>query len=213
MPIKLDERLAACAALVRREARVADIGSDHAILPCFLLQNGWTNITASDINPKPLEHARKTLEKYGFGADTVRLVLSDGFEKIPPCDDVIIAGMGGETISEILTGCRYKDENTRLILQPMTRHEELRRGLYRQGFEIISETFAYCSRKPYTVIYARFTGERREIDEAFAFIGKQDNPLYINLQIMKIKKLSKGNPRFNALAEEITKEVKKLDSK
>jgi tRNA (adenine22-N1)-methyltransferase len=79
--IKLDKRLAACAALVRQGRSIADIGSDHALIPCFLWQSGWTDIIASDVKPGPLESARRNLEKYK--AD-IKLVLSDGFERKPP---------------------------------------------------------------------------------------------------------------------------------
>ncbi|MCL2697754.1 MAG: class I SAM-dependent methyltransferase [Oscillospiraceae bacterium] len=153
--VKLDGRLAACAALVRRGSSVADIGTDHALIPVFLWQSGWTDIIASDIKQGPLESARRNAEKYG--AD-VKLLLSNGFEKLPCRDDIIIAGMGGETIAEILAGCVYKDENTRFILQPMTRQDRLRRSLSEIGFGIVHETITYEHRRTYTVIYARYIG-------------------------------------------------------
>ncbi|MCL1822944.1 MAG: class I SAM-dependent methyltransferase [Oscillospiraceae bacterium] len=205
MQIKLDERLKAAASLVRAGSTVADIGSDHALLACWLWQNGWTDIIASDINPKPLESARKTAENCKAG---IKLILSDGFENLPLRDDIIIAGMGGETIAEILSNCKHKNENTRFILQPMTRHEVLRRELYLQGFEIISEMFALSRNKPYTVIYARFTGKAVQINDAFAFTGKQENPVYISHQLNKIKKLAKGEPRYHAVAAEIEQKGK-----
>ena len=95
--IKLDDRLAAIASLVRLDRRICDVGTDHALLPCYLAQNGALNITASDVNPNPLAAARANVEKYGC-ADSVGLVLSDGLKSVPPCDDVIIAGMGPNTI-------------------------------------------------------------------------------------------------------------------
>ncbi|MCL2638793.1 MAG: class I SAM-dependent methyltransferase [Oscillospiraceae bacterium] len=158
--VKLDKRLAACAALVRSGKSVADIGTDHALVPCWLWKNGVsTDIIAADIKPGPLESARRTVQKYG--AD-VKLVLSDGFGKLPPRDDVIIAGMGGETIAEILGGCKHKNADTRFILQPMTRQEILRNELVRMNFEIIEEISAACTKKTYTIIYARYIGENYE---------------------------------------------------
>jgi tRNA (adenine22-N1)-methyltransferase len=155
--VKLDARLAACAALVRRGKSVADIGSDHARLPVFLWQSGWTDIIASDIKSGPLEFAKKTIEK--FGAEGVKLVLSDGFENLPPRDDVIIAGMGGETIAEILADCKHKDAQTRFILQPMTKQDRLRNNLDAMGFEIIGEHAAACGGKNYVIFYVRYAGE------------------------------------------------------
>jgi tRNA (adenine22-N1)-methyltransferase len=153
--IKLDKRLAACAALVRRRSTVADIGTDHALLPIFLWQSGWTDIIASDVNEGPLNSARENITKHGAG---IRLVLSDGFEQLPPRDDVIIAGMGGELIAEILAGCKHKNADTRFILQPMTRQEVLRRELDSMGFEIIEEIIVQCTRKTYTIIHTKYIG-------------------------------------------------------
>jgi len=154
--VKLDNRLAACAALVRRGKSVADIGTDHARLPVFLWQSGWTDIIATDIKTGPLEFAKRLVEKCGA---EVKLILSDGFENLPPRDDIIIAGMGGETIAEILSGCNYKNADTRFILQPMTKQDRLRRSLNELGFEIIEEISAQCARKNYTIIYARYKTE------------------------------------------------------
>jgi tRNA (adenine22-N1)-methyltransferase len=155
-PIKLDARLAACAALVRRGSSVADIGTDHALLPIFLWQSGWTDIIASDIKPGPLNSARENVMKYGAN---VNLILSDGFENLPLSDDIIIAGMGGETIAEILEGCKLKDENTRFILQPMTKLDRLRERLFRHNYEIIAENLAACARKTYTILHVLYKGE------------------------------------------------------
>jgi tRNA (adenine22-N1)-methyltransferase len=154
--VKLDKRLAACAELVRCGSSVADIGTDHALIPIFLWQNGWSDIIASDMKPGPLNCARENIEKYG--AD-VKLILSDGFGNLPPCDDIIIAGMGGETIAEILEGCKHMNENTRFILQPMTKQERLRDWLTRNRFEVIHETLTYERKRKYTIIYAKL-GEK-----------------------------------------------------
>jgi tRNA (adenine22-N1)-methyltransferase len=154
--VRLDKRLAACAALVRQGLSIADIGTDHALIPVFLWQNGWTDIIAADIKPGPLESARENIVKHGAN---IKLILSNGFENLPPRDDVIIAGMGGETIAEILAGCRHKDQNTRFILQPMTKQDRLRHSMSELGFEIIEEIIVPCTKKNYTIIYARYIGE------------------------------------------------------
>jgi tRNA A22 N-methylase len=106
-----------------------------------------------------LEFARTQIEKQG--AD-VTLIQSNGLEKIPFCPhssgfDVIIAGMGGELIAEIVEKmpCCFKNDNLRLILQPMTRAEHLRQGLHRTGFEIVHEK-TVCERgRNFTIIYAK----------------------------------------------------------
>ena len=199
--IRLDERLAAAASFVRHGVRICDVGTDHALLPCFLCERGETSVTASDVNEKPLDSARANVEKYGFG-DRITLVLSDGLKNVPPCDDVIIAGMGGELISEIISGCTFINENTRFILQPMTKAEILRRFLYGNGFEILEEKGAAVSGKAYTVILAAYTGEKREIDDDFAYFGKNTDPRYIRKVNTQLGKLAKGDPPLGKLIRE-----------
>lgn len=200
--IKLDERLAAAASFVRTDKRICDVGTDHALLPCCLCEQGAVSVVASDVNEKPLEAARANIEKYGF-ADRITLVQSDGLRDVPPCDDVIIAGMGGELIAQIIGGCTFVTAETRFILQPMTKAEILRRCLYENGFEILEEKGAAVSGKAYTVMYVRFTGEKQSINDDFAYFGKCTDPRYIRKVNSQLKKLANGDPK---LAELIRKE-------
>ena len=191
--IKLDERLAAAASFVRLDRRICDVGTDHALLPCYLCEQGAMDVIASDVNENPLEAARANIEKYGF-ADRIRLIRSDGLAEIPPCDDVIIAGMGGELIARIIGGCTFVTPDTRFILQPMTRAEHLRRFLYSAGFEITEEKGAFSAGKAYTVILAAYTGEKRAITDDFAYFGKCGDPRYINKVNGQLGKLGRSDP-------------------
>ena len=152
---QLDKRLSAVAGLVREGADICDVGTDHAHLPCYLARTGkYGKIYACDLKPKPLEFARAQIEHQGVD---VILVQSDGLENIPPCDDVIIAGMGGELIAEIIEkmpGC-FKNPNLRLILQPMTKKEDLRNRLNQSGYEIISEKSVIEKNRAFTIIYGK----------------------------------------------------------
>lgn len=201
--IKLDDRLAAIAALVRTDKRICDVGTDHALLPCFLCEQGAGSVIASDINEHPLEAARANAEKYGF-ADRITLIRSDGLKNIPPCDDVIIAGMGGELIAEIIGGCNFVTPETRFILQPMTKADILRRYLYSAGFEIILENGAYSGGKAYTVMLVKFTGEKREIDASFAYFGKNTDPRYISKVNSQLRKLANNDPALLDIIREDT---------
>ena len=155
---KLGQRLSAIAALVRDGARVCDVGTDHAYLPCHLARSGrYGQIYACDLNPKPLEFAEKTIANQN--ADVI-LLQSDGLADVPPCDDVVIAGMGGELIAEIVA-CMpeaFKSANLRLILQPMTRAGHLREGLAQSGFEIISEQIVREGRRDFIIMYVKVSG-------------------------------------------------------
>ncbi len=191
--IRLDDRLSAIAALVRTDRRICDVGTDHALLPCRLCELGAEHIIASDINEGPLAAARANVEKYGFG-DRISLVLSDGLKNVPPCDDIIVAGMGGELIAEIIAGCSFVTADTRFILQPMTKAEVLRRFLYSAGFGIMLENGAYSGGKAYTVMLAGYTGEKHAIDDEFAYFGRNADPRYIAKVNSQLRKLAHGDP-------------------
>ena len=135
--VKLTGRLSAAAALCRRGVIVCDVGTDHALLACYLAQNGAKEVIASDVKDGPLSAARRTIAEQGV--TNVTAVLSDGLDRIDYADDVVICGMGGELIMKIISGCRFLSEDTRFILQPMTKADTLRRELYRGGFDIIEE--------------------------------------------------------------------------
>lgn len=196
--IRLDERLAAAASFVRTDRRICDVGTDHALLPCYLCEQGAASVIASDVNEKPLEAARANIEKYGF-ADRITLVQSDGLRSVPPCDDVVIAGMGGELIAQIIGSCTFVTPETRFILQPMTKAEILRRYLYANGFEIAEEKGAAVSGKAYTVMLVRYTGEKQSIDDGFAYFGKCTDPRYIGKVNSQLGKLANGDPALGSL--------------
>jgi len=145
--------LAAVSEYVREGASVCDVGTDHAFLPCFLARNGWEKIFASDINPAPLELARQYVERRGLSGK-IELIKSDGLLKVPPCEDVVIAGMGGETIAGIVESIPFKNADLRLILQPMTKAGVLRERLLAAGYRIIEEKTVRDGGREYIVIYA-----------------------------------------------------------
>ncbi len=191
--IRLDDRLSAIVALVRTDRRICDVGTDHALLPCRLCELGAASVVASDINEGPLRSARANVEKYGFG-DRISLVRSDGLKNVPPCDDIIIAGMGGELIAEIIAGCGFVTADTRFILQPMTKADVLRRSLYSRGFEIMLENGAFSGGKAYTVMLVRYTGEKRTIDSGFAYFGLNTDPRYTARVNSQLRKLANSDP-------------------
>ena len=125
----LDNRLKMCAEMVSGKGIACDVGTDHAYLAAELIQSGkCEKVIASDVKVGPLGAAQRTVEKYDI-ADKVELVRSDGLENVPleGVSDIVIAGMGGETIVEILHKCdKLAESDIRLILQPMTKSEVLK---------------------------------------------------------------------------------------
>lgn len=170
-----DERLLCAAQLVRQGSRMADIGTDHAYLPIYLVESGrCPSAIASDIRVGPADSARRNIAAAGL-ADRIEVRLGDGLCGIAPdeVDDIVIAGMGGETIAAILQAAPWvKDSRYRLILQPMTRPEDLRRYLLISGFEIETEQVVQDGRHLYTVMAAAFTGADPVTDEAAYYCGK-----------------------------------------
>lgn len=139
--MELSPRLAAVADLVPPGARLADVGTDHAYLPAYLILNGRIQRSiAADIRPGPLDHARRTAAEYHL-ADRLEFRLCDGLERIAPeeCDTITIAGMGGETIAGILDRARWTQNGKRLILQPQSTQNVLRSFLSHNGWRIVSE--------------------------------------------------------------------------
>ena len=140
--MKLDARLQAVLDFVPEGGAVADIGTDHGYLPVYLLQKKYiTSAIAADIGAEPLEHARRTARQYGV-EEQLRFLRCDGLQGIDPkdVDTVVIAGMGGETIIHILSQAPWtKNGDTMLLLQPMTKQEELRRWLNENGYAQYAE--------------------------------------------------------------------------
>lgn len=160
----------------------------------MILSEKCRNAVAGDINDGPLEFAEQTLNKYKL-SDKIKLVKSDGLKNISPenVSDVIIAGMGGETISDILAEAEWLRNGVNLILQPMTRAQGLRKWLYKNGYEIISERAVSHDRFNYTVINASYCGYRFNIGSVAENIGKinysdKDGKLYVLKQIEKMQK-------------------------
>ena len=173
--IKLDQRLLSVASLVRKNRVVADVGTDHAYVVAYLIENGITErAIASDINKGPLENARHTLVECGI-EDKVSLILSDGLKNIPEnsCEDIVIAGMGGILISEILENAPWiKNDNMHIIAQPMTHAEVLRKWLFENGFEIRKEVVSTDGKRLYVAISAEYTGVETEKSKACCYVGE-----------------------------------------
>ena len=173
--IKLDSRLSAVADFVREGKTVADIGTDHAYLLAYLLQQGTIEKgIAADLRKGPLENARKTLIE-SDQLEKVNLILSDGLDELKKgdCEDIVIAGMGGILIKEILERTPWVfDENIHIIAQPMTHAEVLRRFFLENGFKILEESSATDGKRYYCIISAQYDGIKRDAEEWYTYVGE-----------------------------------------
>ena len=175
-PIELDERLKTIASLVRQGSRVADIGCDHGYLICALTESGHIpGGVACDLRAGPLSHAKKEVEKRNL-SDKIECRLCDGLSLVSEneADDIVIAGMGGELIADILSACEWENKAEKsFILQPMSRAPLLRRWLYANGYAIKDEVACTSADRPYTVMQVFYTGEKTELGEydLFTYVG------------------------------------------
>ena len=173
--IKLDDRLSAVAGLVRNGKRVADIGTDHGYLVAYLVENGLCPCgIAADLRKGPLENARQTVIQQGL-CDKIQLILSDGLQNIPEnsCDDIVIAGMGGNLIAEILEKAPWvKNESINIVAQPMTHAEVLRQWYIDNGFAINQEKTATDGRRYYCIISASYNGKAENHSSSYIYTGK-----------------------------------------
>ncbi len=211
--LKLTERLQMVADFLDPCACFADIGTDHAYLPVWMLQNGKAHYAiAADINPNPLKNARTTLAQYGF-AEQIELRLSDGLQNIDAWEvgAVAVAGMGGNQIADMVAGTPWlQDEKKQLVLQPMTHFEDVRRALRENGFSVLREETVAEGERVYLAISARYSGESRAYPEWYDYAGTlPQNPTGTNLLYLQ-KVLSRLEKRAKALQSANPKESEKL---
>lgn len=170
--IKLKPRLAAVASFVGKGS-VADIGTDHAQLPIYLVQLGHPSALASDINEGPCQRARTNIYANGLHGK-IKVVCCPGLDAVDEFkpDNIVIAGMGGEMIASILEASGYpKSSECRLVLQPQSMQDVLRRYLSENGFCIDRETVVFDGGKYYQVIAARYDGDVRSFTDCEYKLG------------------------------------------
>ncbi|MDO4868023.1 MAG: class I SAM-dependent methyltransferase [Clostridia bacterium] len=153
--IALDPRLSMVARLVGTCDCYADIGCDHGRLGAFMLQNNLCRrALLTDISEPSLAKARALIERLGLEERTVFRVGDGALAIDEPVQAVVIAGMGGSTIAEILRGGRERLGNARLVLQPNVAAPELRKTLCEIGYAIVDERVVQDGRRCYVILAA-----------------------------------------------------------
>lgn len=200
--MKLSPRLKTIADLVNKDSIVADIGTDHGYIPVYLIENNVAKkVIAADINEGPLKSAISYINKKKL-ANKIDTRLGDGLGVIEPneVDTVIIAGMGGILISDILDASKsVTDTINSFILQPMIAAEDLRRYLYMNNYKITNERLSREDNRIYEVIYVEHGKDLIE-DDIYFEIGKRllekKDPL---LPFFIEKKISKYDNILNSI--------------
>jgi tRNA (adenine22-N1)-methyltransferase len=222
--LELPLRLAAIARFIPPYSRVADIGTDHAKLPQYLVKtNRSPRVIATELNEKPYREAcRQVLVSEPGGRIEVRK--GDGLEALRPgeVDLVVIAGLGGNTMVKMLACAREILAGiSRLVLQPMTDAGNLRLWLLQNGWRLADEELVKEEEKFYVIIVAE-PGEGRMEDEILLEIGpllvKKCSPLLLEY-LEKVKgdyqRVLSGLARSRSIhsiekAIEITSRLKKI---
>lgn len=169
---ELRPRLKAAAAMVPPGSVVADIGTDHAYLPAFLLLSGvCPRVIACDVGEKPLRNAAETVKIYHL-EEKIDLRISDGLQKVRPeeYDAVTVCGMGGTLIAEILEKASLP-RDVRLVLQPMTHAEDVRAWLCRSGFVIGQEVCVRDAGRVYCCLCAERTVSPVPAEPGYYYFG------------------------------------------
>ncbi len=205
---ELSVRLLSAADFVRWGAVFADVGTDHAYLPLFLLKEGRIDrAVCSDINRGPLNSAMQNARDMGF-FEKIDFVLTNGAKELSDMGitDLAICGMGGELIADIISEAEFlKKPGINLILQPMSKQAHLRHFLAGAGFSVIRESYTREGSHAYVTMLASFTGDVREISECEAELGlapqnidKPECRFFLERRLMALRRAESGKLRGGA---------------
>jgi tRNA (adenine22-N1)-methyltransferase len=197
--MELGIRLEKIASLVQNCDKLADIGTDHAYVPIYLIKKGVCNsAVASDINKGPVEKAFKNVALENL-QDKIECRLGGGFSTIQPGEVqwAVIAGMGGNLIRDIIEeGFEVFKTLESCILQPVQNPEILREYIYNQGYEVIDEELCMEENKFYEIIKISYNNKPMVLDPIYYEISKRlidkKHPLvkqYISYKLEKYYKV------------------------
>lgn len=221
----LDDRLLLIASMVREGAVPLDVGTDHAYVPIYLIKSGiCRKAVASDVNRQPLTNACANAQRFGV-FEKINFCLGNGIADIHPenydITDIIIAGMGGELIAEIIDKSDYtRIPGVRLILQPMSSVQELRGYLAEMGYATVTEKLCRASDKYYTCIVCEYDGVRREVPPVRLLVGEavddESDPLvngFLDSTAKKLRRKIRGRREGGlpvAYEEEMLREIAEM---
>lgn len=226
---KLSQRLKVVADFVPQNSRVADIGSDHAYLPVYLMKQKQIEFgIASEVAKGPLDNAIQEIKAEGL-SDRIDTRLADGLLSVQPedrIDCVTIAGMGGTLIKNILeNGKSHLSGDELLILQPNVGEDRLRNWLTNNQYEISDETILREDGHTYEIIVAKKTDKTVKYTEQEIkfgpFLLKQHSNVFVEkweneieriemvIDQMNLAKHDKPVDKINSMKKEI-EEIKEV---
>ena len=197
--IELGERLTRVSSFVPNGSKVCDVGSDHAYLPVYLIQNDQiTSAIAGEVIEGPYLSAKQTVRDYRL-ENRIEVRLGDGLQILTKEDDVTavtICGMGGELISRILEAGYsggHLNGRERLILQPNVAEHFVREWLMNHSYRIVQETVVEDNHRLYEIIVAEPVGKRVEYTELELKYGPILLKELSKLSVAKWKRMNRKN--------------------
>lgn len=223
--MRLGARLQAIADLVEPGTSIADIGTDHAYLPIFLVQEkNISRSVAGEVSQGPYKAAKQAIEGAGL-KDSINLRLGNGLQVIKPgeIETVVIAGMGGSTIIDILQGApEVVASLKRLIVQPMIAAASVRRWFSENGWRIIDESLVLEDGRLYEIIAAE-PGKADKLENILYDIGpilweKKPTLLAVHIDnlIIQVKRVldeMTAGKNFSAKYYEYAERLSRLEAK
>ena len=147
----LNKRLEILSAFINQDDCVLDIGCDHGLLGIYLTLNKNIKVISSDINLKPLEKAKENIIKYNL-TDKIETRLGNGLEVMSDdINTIVISGMGGLNIINILKDIKKYPSIKKLVLSPNSDFIEMRESITKLGFKINKETMVKDHSKFYLI--------------------------------------------------------------
>jgi tRNA (adenine22-N1)-methyltransferase len=172
--IAISNRLKKVTTYIPEGSKIADIGSDHAYLPCYSVQKGIIqHAIAGEVNQGPYDSALSQVKALGL-EEQIEVRLGDGLQVLTPNEVtvVVIAGMGGQLISNILNRGKNRLQGVeRLVLQPNMGAKFIREWMLVNGWELINETILEEDEKIYEILVAEWSGNTSDLSESERLLG------------------------------------------
>lgn len=203
----LSLRMQRVADMVEPCERVADIGCDHGYVSIYLVEQGIADhVLAMDVRKGPLSRAEANIRQKQLQT-RIECRLSDGLERLQPgeADTILLAGMGGRLMIDILTKGSNKRLGTEtLIVQPQSDIPEVRRYLHRIGYEITAEDMLQEDGKYYTVMKAKPSDSDTAADKLWSEAEEQYGKLLLEKQSPVLKQyLEREERQLTQLQEQL----------
>ena len=218
---KLSNRLTKLAEFIVPGSFIADIGSDHCLLPIFLCEEGKiAGAFAVENKEGPYTRMVKAIKESGY-EDMIAYSLSDGIEKLDSrCDTVILAGMGGRLISEILSSHKERLENVKyIVVDAHTDLEIVYETLASLNYEIEKSLFFLDKDKPYEVMRWKKANKKPVytcLERKYGYFNVKDPneawKEYYTKQVRILERIKRALPMNSLKADELADEIEEVES-